>query len=91
VEPLRWSPCPWGLGPDLRGAKQPHWAPLEAGPGSFGHSGASGCLAWHAPDHGVTWALLGARTADSGWLLRRSPAIGAAILSPQRRRDAEGL
>jgi beta-lactamase class C len=80
VKPLYWSPCPWGLGPDLRGHKAPHWAPAEAGPDSFGHSGASGCLAWAAPAFGVAWAMLGARTADSGWLLRRAPAIGAAII-----------
>jgi beta-lactamase class C len=81
VEPLRWSPCPWGLGPDVLGAKSPHWAPPEAGADSFGHSGASGCLAWCAPGAGVAWAILGARTADNGWLLRRAPAIGAAILA----------
>jgi beta-lactamase class C len=80
VEPLYWSPCPWGLGPDLRGDKTPHWAPAAAGPDSFGHSGASGCLAWAAPAPGVAWAMLGTRTADSGWLLRRAPAIGAAIV-----------
>src|SRR5215213_9485630 len=83
VKPLFWSPCPWGLGPDLLGNKTPHWAPAEAGPDSFGHSGASGCLAWAAPSAGVAWAILGARTADSGWLLRRAPAIGAAILAEQ--------
>jgi beta-lactamase class C len=81
VKPLYWSPCPWGLGPDLRGAKMPHWAPHEAGAESFGHSGASGCVAWATPSAGVAWAILGARTADSGWLLRRAPAIGAAIVA----------
>ncbi len=80
VDPLWWSPCPWGLGPELRGDKSPHWIPAEAGPDSFGHTGASGCLAWLAPSSGVAWAILGARTADNGWLLRRGPAIGAAIL-----------
>jgi hypothetical protein len=38
-------------------------------------------VAWAAPSAGVAWAILGARTADSGWLLRRAPAIGAAILA----------
>ena len=79
--PLLWDPCPWGLGPDLRGVKLPHWAPLEAGPDSFGHSGASGCLAWVSPSANVAWAIVGTRTADSGWLLRRAPSIGAAILA----------
>ena len=81
--PLLWSPCPWGLGPDLRGAKAPHWVSAEAGADSFGHSGASGCLAWYAPAAGLAWAILGARTADNGWLLRRAPAICSAILASQ--------
>jgi beta-lactamase class C len=80
VAPLIWSPCPWGLGPEVRGQKSPHWVPNEAEPASFGHSGASGALAWAAPAHNVAWAILGARTADNGWLLRRAPAICAAIL-----------
>ena len=80
VAPLLWSPSPWGLGPEVRGRKAPHWVPAEAGPDSFGHSGASGALAWAAPAHDTAWAILGARTADNGWLLRRAPAIGTAIL-----------
>ena len=80
IAPLLWSPCPWGLGPEVRGQKAPHWAPTEAGSDSYGHSGASGALAWAAPAHGVAWAILGTRAADNGWLLRRAPAIGAAIL-----------
>jgi len=80
VEPLFWPRCPWGLGPDILGHKTPHWAPAEAGPDSFGHSGASGALAWVSPAHDVAWAILGARTADNGWLLRRAPAIGVAVL-----------
>jgi CubicO group peptidase (beta-lactamase class C family) len=89
VKPLYWSPCPWGLGPDLRGDKTPHWAPAQAGSDSFGHSGASGCLAWAAPTAGVAWALLGARTADCGWLLRRAPAIGAAIVAARAEGGVE--
>jgi beta-lactamase class C len=81
MKPLLWSPCPWGLGPDIRGEKEPHWAPAAAGRDSFGHSGASGTLAWAAPAADVAWVILGARTADNGWLLRRAPAIGAAILA----------
>lgn len=80
IAPLRWSPCPWGLGPEVRGAKRPHWVPESAGPESFGHSGASGALAWAAPSSGIAWCILGARSADSGWLLRRSGAISEAIL-----------
>lgn len=75
AEPLMWEPCPWGLGPELRGAKDPHWVTERASPASFGHSGASGCLAWCDPAAGLAFAVLGARPADSGWLLRRGPAL----------------
>jgi beta-lactamase class C len=81
IEPLAWSPCPWGLGPEVRGEKAPHWVPPAAGPASFGHSGASGSLAWADPASGVAWVILGARTADNGWLLRRSGDVSAAILA----------
>ncbi len=80
IEPLRWVSCPWGLGPEVRGTKEPHWIPGSAGPDSFGHTGASGCLAWAAPGAGVAWAILGARTADNGWLLRHSGAISDVIV-----------
>lgn len=79
--PLMWDPCPWALGPELRGLKQPHWTPLAASPESFGHSGASGCVAWHDPARNVSWALIGTRTAENGWLLRRGAEIAAAILA----------
>jgi beta-lactamase class C len=80
VPPLVWPRCPWGLGPELRDAKAPHWAPLEASPDSYGHAGASGCVAWLDPAADVAWAILGTLTADSGWLIRSAPRIGAAIL-----------
>ncbi|NWG19661.1 MAG: beta-lactamase family protein [Chloroflexi bacterium] len=81
IDPLRWNPCPWGLGPEVRGDKEPYWVPPMAGRDSFGHTGASGCIAWAAPAAGVAWTILGARTADNGWLLRRSGAISGAILT----------
>ena len=38
----RFSPCPWGLGPEVRGAKS-HWMG-DWPPSSFGHFGQSGAL-----------------------------------------------
>jgi CubicO group peptidase (beta-lactamase class C family) len=38
----RFSPCPWGLGPEVRGDKQ-HWMG-DWPPESFGHFGQSGAL-----------------------------------------------
>ena len=82
--PLLWPRCPWGLGPELRDSKTPHWAPSQADPGSFGHAGTSGCVVWADPTADVAWAILGSRTADNGWLLRRGPASGAAILAASK-------
>jgi beta-lactamase class C len=81
ARPLLWDRCPWGLGPELKGDKTPHWSPPSAGPDSYGHAGASGAFAWLDPGRDVAWAILGARTAASGWLLRQGAAIGEAILA----------
>ncbi len=83
AKPLIWNPSPWGLGPELRGQKSPHWtpAPPVISPESFGHSGASGCLVWADPSRDIAWGILGTRTAEGGWLLSRSPALGEAILN----------
>ena len=80
---IPWEHCHWGLGPELRDHKTPHWAPPEASAASFGHAGQSGCLVWADPRAGVAWALLGTRVADNGWLLRRAAALGTAIIGSE--------
>lgn len=77
---LTWPRCPWGLGAELRGDKEPHWAPGRASAASFGHAGSSGCVAWADPDAGLAWAILGTRTIH-GWLGGLA-AIGGALLGP---------
>lgn len=81
---IPWEHCHWGLGVELRDAKSPHWAPATASAESYGHAGQSGCVVWRDPAADVAWAMLGTRTADSGWLLRHGSAIGAAILQATR-------
>lgn len=81
ARPLLWDRCPWGLGPELKGDKAPHWSPPSASPASYGHAGASGAFAWADPQRDVAWAILGSRTAASGWLLRQGASIGEAILT----------
>jgi len=80
-EPLWWPRCPWGVGVELRGDKNPHWTLAQAGPASYGHAGASGCLVWRDPAAGLTYAILGTRTFESWW--PRWPEIGEAILSAE--------
>ena len=79
---LEWPRCPWGLGPELRGAKRPFYLPDAASPAAYGHVGASGSLAFADPEAGVAWAMLAPRTLPGWWL--RWPAIGAAILAAAR-------
>jgi beta-lactamase class C len=79
--PLWYDDCPWGLGVEIRGAKRPHWAPTTASPASYGHAGASGCIAWHDPASDVAFAIMGSRTAANGWLIRHAPALGAALIA----------
>lgn len=80
---ISWSPCPWGLAVELQGGKQPHWAPSSM-PRSFGQIGSSGCLGWHDPDSGVSWAFAGARTTESGWLVRHGVRIAQSALAAAR-------
>jgi CubicO group peptidase (beta-lactamase class C family) len=78
-KPIEWTPCPWGLSIELQGGKAPHWAP-QSMPTSFGQIGSSGCLAWHDPETQVSWALMGARTTYSGWLVRHGARIAQSAL-----------
>jgi beta-lactamase class C len=80
VQPLIWPRAWWGLGPDLRDTKNPHWTPSDADPLTYGHTGESGALAYRDPAAGVSWTILGSRTAYNGWLLRAGPSIGTAVL-----------
>ncbi len=81
--PLIWQTAWWGLGPDLRDQKSPHWTPANASPRTYGHSGASGAMVYHDPSRGVSWSILGSRTADNGWLLLGGPIIGSALLEAE--------
>jgi CubicO group peptidase (beta-lactamase class C family) len=81
-----WPRCAWGLGVELRGDKMPHFSPPEASPASFGHVGASGCLAWCDPTAGVAWTILGCRTFESWW--QSFAVIGSALLAASERLHA---
>lgn len=42
----RYDDCPWGLGTEIRGSKQPHWTGTLNSPATFGHFGGAGTLLW---------------------------------------------
>ena len=74
-KPGRTTPGNWGQSCAAR--SDPTGTPQEASPGSFGHVGSSGCLAWYDPAAGLSWAVLGTR-AFQGWWKQSSP-IGKII------------
>ena len=46
----RFERSPWGLGFEIRGAKDPHWTGMHNSPATFGHFGGSGTMMWIDPD-----------------------------------------
>ncbi|MEJ7844232.1 MAG: serine hydrolase domain-containing protein [Acidimicrobiales bacterium] len=79
----RFDPCDWGLGFELRSAKEPHWTPPSASPRTFGHFGGTGTFLWVDPDAGVACAAL-TTTGFGRWALADWPAFGDAVLAAVR-------
>ncbi len=79
----RFAPCPWGLGFEVRGAKQPHWTGTTNSPKTFGHFGGAGTFIWVDPAVGVACLALTDRAFDE-WAdeaLRMWPAFSDAVLA----------
>ena len=79
----RFSPCPWGLGFEVRGGKQPHWTGATNSPQTFGHFGGAGTFLWVDPAVGVACLALTDRSFDE-WAdeaLRTWPAFSDAVLA----------
>lgn len=47
----RFDTCPWGLGFEIRGGKQPHWTGARNTPATYGHFGGAGTMMWIDPGH----------------------------------------
>ena len=75
----RQDPNPWGLGPEIRGRKHPHWTADANSPATFGHFGQSGTMLWIDPVAGVIAIALTDR--DFGdWAVDAWPRFSAAAL-----------
>jgi CubicO group peptidase (beta-lactamase class C family) len=75
----RQDPCDWGLGPEIRGHKSPHWTGTRNSPGTFGHFGQSGSLLWVDGDAGL--ALAGVSGTSFGpWAKGAWPLLSDAVL-----------
>ncbi|MDQ3146658.1 MAG: beta-lactamase family protein [Actinomycetota bacterium] len=77
------SPNPWGLGPEIRGTKQPHWTGRDSSPATFGHFGRAGGFLWVDPGAGIACACL--TDLDFGpWAAEAWPILSDAVLSEYR-------
>lgn len=69
----------WGLGPEIRDHKEPHWTGSLNSPETFGHFGASGGFLWVDPVGGV--GLVALSSVDFGpWALAAWPALSDRVL-----------
>ena len=79
----RFAPCPWGLGFEVRGHKQPHWTGTTNSAATFGHFGGAGTFMWVDPAVGVACLALTDRPFDE-WAdeaLRLWPSFSDAVLA----------
>jgi len=79
----RYEQCPWGLGFEVRGTKEPHWTGTTNSPRTFGHFGGSGTMFWVDPAHDLGLIALAdldfdqwAATALEVW-----PALSDAVIA----------
>lgn len=78
-----YSPCAWGLGPELHGTKHPHWMPERAAASAFGHFGGSGTFVWVDPPTNV--ACFGLTNREFGdWAVDPWNQYGDAVLDEGR-------
>lgn len=73
-------PNDWGLGPEIRGSKDPHWTGAANSRRTVGHFGQSGTFCWADPDAGISLVALTDR--DFGdWARPLWPALSDAVLA----------
>jgi len=73
------DPCPWGLGPEIRGHKSPHWTGSRNSAATFGHFGGIGAFLWVDPVADVGCVML-SETEFTEWGLAHWPAFSDAVL-----------
>lgn len=54
----RYRPNDWGLGPELKGVKDPHWTAPGHSPSTFGHFGQAGTFLWVDPERAAAAVVL---------------------------------
>lgn len=76
----RYDPLDWGLGFELKDAKEPHWSGSRTSPQAFGHFGGSGTFVWVDPEPGIACACLTDREFGP-WALEAWPRLSDDVLA----------
>jgi CubicO group peptidase (beta-lactamase class C family) len=79
----RFSPLDWGLGVEIKGAKEGHWSGSSTSPRTFGHFGGSGTFLWVDPELGVACAALTTREFGE-WAKDAWPRLSDAVVAELR-------
>ena len=79
----RMDPNDWGLGFELKDAKEPHWTGRRNSPRTFGHFGGSGTFLWVDPEAQLACVCL--TDLEFGtWSKAAWPRLSDAVLSDAR-------
>ena len=76
----RMEPNDWGLGFELRDAKEPHWTGVRNSPRTFGHFGRTGTFLWVDPEARLALACLTDLTFGE-WAREAWPRLSDAVLA----------
>lgn len=76
----RQTPNSWGLGPELRSHKTPHWTGSRNSPSTWGHFGRAGSFLWVDPVAQQSLVVLTDRPFDE-WARPLWPALSDAVLA----------
>lgn len=76
----RQDPNPWGLGPEIRGDKSPHWTGRSNSASTFGHFGQTGTFLWVDPERELACVVL-TDLEFGAWAARAWPVFSDAVLA----------
>jgi CubicO group peptidase (beta-lactamase class C family) len=79
----RYEPLDWGLGFEIRDAKEPHWTGTSNSPRTFGHFGGAGSFIWVDPEAGAACAALADRQFGQ-WAKEAWPPLSDDVLAELR-------
>ena len=79
----RQAPNTWGLGPEIRATKDPHWTSPDNDPATWGHFGQTGTFLWVDPSVQVTLITLTDKPFGD-WAIPRWPTFSGDVRNELR-------